>query len=1455
MREKYIKKLIVGCLLAAMALSTFGTAMTAWAEEPEQATVRASGDRNFYYLSEIPYLEEQSYVGYETILLDNSNSGPGIQLNVGGKTVSFEAGVCAHAKSCVVYDISAYSEVQSRFIAYVGVDARVKNNGNGVKFTISVSDDGEHWQDLEQTGPLKGNSDAVFVDVMVTGKKFLKLYADDLGQKGHDHAVYADARLMKPDYNPNVENNVPFHTVEEYDAILSGMSVEENLSRNIHTIYEREFVNRIGYGALKRLYNHADYREAIEFLRNDEQALAYFIEGGPLSKMGGTSPYKGMVAFCQIYNKHKDLLKDPSEDNFYLRLAVSIASAFNYPSNVCFWMEPNKGSDPVKRFETYITLSEPGGIMDDAGQGEAHNKWSGSQFRALKVPMMRWVVDARMNDDEFFWLANYAFQARADQKNFLDAYTYIEYKNTFQYHDPRYYAESNRKMWNDKYDFEDYFDDYGKDIRRLWIVFEEGAVCGGLAKTYANLAEVFGRPSTVVGQPGHAATLTWQYAPAQNRYIWTLQNDVSGWTKFNSERGDYMLGWGTSEYAMAQRFRGVYAVMAYDAVEDFDNYVKANQCVLLANSYQDQKTKEQLYRKAIEFESFNLDAWDGLTTVKLADTALTSKDYLNYGQEIMDALTYYPRPMDDLLNPVKAKVTDVHDLAEFELLRLEALKTAQNATLNESRQPDIWKLLANELLNINTSYLASFSFDGEKAGKIVLNEMYDESSVRVKYSIDGGKEWIVTPEHEIQLTDEQLAQLTAENDIQVGLVGVKNSYTIDLVSPKRPKDNGVRLNDYENLFVGATKNLEFSQDGGATWHEYIPGLDAELRFSGDQEVALRYANHGCTLKSEIDTYTFSANADTPEKTYLPLKHVKMVSCSSQQNNGDQAGRNLIDGNMDTRWHSAYHLIDKMEYIVEFDEPRFLSALEYFPHSPNGRWRDVKIYISLDKKNWEEVGSASLKNTEDMKTIILNSEHQAKYLMVQGLNSWGNSAAEENRYFSGRMLNFYEDRSKDNLPLAEVSYSNTNHTNQDVVASIELPDGYEMLEGERTYTFTENGIHPFRYKDQYDNHYEVLAQVDWIRKAELTGTITYSETKHTYNHVTATVDGFEFDDVYVSNNDQMPVYTFTKNGTFTFELADSYGNTGKVTATVDYIDSLAPAVHVEYSETQWTGEAVKAVLKADRDGESFTVVNNGGKNEFVFEKNGSFAFEVRDEAGHTGKVIATVGWMDASKDQVQTVYSTQEETYGPVQVRVTIDPSAHQIVNNGGADSYTFRENGTFVFKIRLLSSGKVVDYPVTVSNIATVVIPEPEPELPPEAEPETPVQPQEPWEPEPEGPADSEPQLPQKPESNAPAAPAPNVEPKPVQAEKADGSAPAAQRETESETLSGNAQTAVEQNAEQSAEQSKEPVEKAEETEHQKVPETKNANRSAPVIVGVTMLLCVIAVACGVGVWLHSKKK
>lgn len=1089
MKNKEISKILVGSLTVTMVLNPFANnvdkvkAEVVSNEYLDSYTKEVNKD--YIYLSDLDYDKNLSNTAWKEIMKDANTDGNKIKLLVDDEVVEYHKGMGAHATSTLVYDLNNYSNKYTRFIAHLGVDYAQKGKGNGVKFTISTSSDGKNWNVLKETGVITPDSNSEFVDIDISGAKYLKLYANDNGSNANDHAVYGDARILTKDYDISSEGMSDLLKVSDYDNILKAKTVEDNIKNNENLILKRALVNRVGYNNLQALYSSSDeYKEGIKFLLNNEKALKYFITNGEVTYDG--SYLSSIKSFCSIYNKHKDELLDSSDDYFNLRLAVSISLAYSRDILVRFWIISDKEINAVTRYEIYQKLISSG-LIDKGGDTTTYGKWSSEQFKKLPIPLMKWAVDTRMNDDEIEWLANYALSMKTEgSSDYLSAYNYISYTPGFDYTKDKYFDMNNYDDYNKKYHFSDYYSDFGtKNVYRLWMIFEEGAVCGGLAKTYANLSEVFGRPSSVVGQPGHAATITYGWNSKTNQYEWMIQNNISGWSKSGNEYSDRMLNWGNQSWCTG--YSASYVALATDAIETqeaYDKYVQATMLNLLADSYDDLNTKEQIYRKALEIQGINLDSFEGLVEVYKANDEKTSKDYLDLAQMIVNAYTYYPLPMTDLLNYLSSGVTESQDVALLDLLRINALNKAKVATINDVKQPDIANEMAKFLLSDVSVDLASFSFDGENAGKIVINNKYENSEIRVRYSLDGQKTWKETSDHVISLTEEELASINETNDIVIGLVGTEATYTIDILAGKVVSASTLYNNDLENLLIGDTDYLQYSLDKGETWNDYVAGLDSDIRFTGNQVVYVRYKSHGTYMTGKSDRYTFHDDGTIdPQSSYLQLKHVSIYNYSSQNSDSiNHAAINFIDGNINSAWHSTFSGEDYKFYSVEFDKVRYISKLTYMPGgSSNGRIKSGEIYISMDGESWEKVHTFSgLANNTKIQTIQLPQSVEAKYLKLVATETYGNSESEKNKFISGKMLNFYEDTTKEYKADVKIEYSTEDKTNGNVTAKLVLPSGCEADETE--FLFNENGNHEFKYTDANGELNTIVAEVNWIDKA-------------------------------------------------------------------------------------------------------------------------------------------------------------------------------------------------------------------------------------------------------------------------------------------------------------------------------------------------------------------------------------
>lgn len=990
--KKKICIFLTGCLIASFSLQD--SIVSAKENIENNAITQKQSDENnenYIFLSDLTYIKEMSNNSWGSIRVNQNIDGGKITLNVDGEALQFDNGMGAHANSNLVYDISMYSQEYSRFTTYVGIDRSKGDKGNGIKVIVSTSNDGEVWKEVAKTDVLKGNKNAAFIDIDIKGAKYLKLTANDNGDNSYDHAVYGSPRIMKVNYDISNEYLASVKKVEYYDQLIKS---NYNINSPITGEYEklllqRTFVKRVGFNTIQSVAKIGKkYENAINWLVNNDKALKLYVTGGEIEGVGSYTT--SMKAFADIYEKHKSDFEDQANGELYLKMAVS--TSISHAKTIRLWTGNAKPSDPCTRYEIYKNLYTSG-LMSQGGNTEL--------FKSLPVELMRWVMDNKIDDEEINWLANHALAKKSSGGNYLDAYTYITYTSGFNYNKDKYYEEANYDKWNQKYNISS-LSDYGKrEVHKLWMVFEEGSVCGGLAKTYANLSQVFGMPAAVVGQPGHAATLTYSQNSA-GKGIWNIKNDISGWVQ--SEKGERLpLGWGSKDWD--SYYSVSYILLAQKALDDYDNLIKAQYYNYLADVYKNDTEKQiEIYNKALEVQNYNLDSLVGLINAYKQARNKTSSDYLNLAQRVADGLAFFPLPFVDVMKLIEPNITNDSNKVIFDMLKTKTLKRATIATENDTVQHNACKTMANHLLGKNKIELATFSFDGENAGKIKINDVYSNSSIRWEYSLDGWASKKETYLKEVTLSKEELEKINKDQDIQISLVGTSEIYTIDIIQHEAPRN--LYANDLENQFRGFNGILEYSEDNGETWNKY----DSEnTRILGEQKVLVRYIASGTKMQSEPVEYNFTEDNQLANRKYIQLKNVSLYEYSSQENNTNASAVNMIDGNINTGWHNTWAGESDKFYAVEFDKPRYITSIEYKSGGLNGRLRNVDIYTSIDGVEWVKSGQVTdLKNNDDIKVLNLNEPTLAKFVKLQAVNTHGNP---NDVFFTGRMLNFFEDTTK------------------------------------------------------------------------------------------------------------------------------------------------------------------------------------------------------------------------------------------------------------------------------------------------------------------------------------------------------------------------------------------------------------------------------------------------------------
>ena len=196
----------------------------------------------------------------------------------------------------------------------------------------------------------------------------------------------------------------------------------------------------------------------------------------------------------------------------------------------------------------------------------------------------------------------------------------------------------------------------------------------------------------------------------------------------------------------------------------------------------------------------------------------------------------------------------------------------------------------------------------------------------------------------------------------------------------------------------------------------------------------------------------------------------------------------------------------------------------------------------------------IKNNEGKNTYVFTENGTFNFIITDGK---GNEAVIEAK------VDWIDKKS----PIGNVTYSIKKPTNGNVIATLVTDKRATITNnnGSNVYTFTENGEFTFEFIDEAGNKGTFTAKVDWIDKKAPIGTIRYSTTNPTTGEVMVFLDIDE--EAIILNNNGLRIYTFTKNGEFTFEFVDRAGNRGSVTAKVDWIKEREPEIPEEPSNPE------------------------------------------------------------------------------------------------------------------------------------------------------------------------------------------------------------------------------------------------------------------------------------------------
>ncbi len=130
------------------------------------------------------------------------------------------------------------------------------------------------------------------------------------------------------------------------------------------------------------------------------------------------------------------------------------------------------------------------------------------------------------------------------------------------------------------------------------------------------------------------------------------------------------------------------------------------------------------------------------------------------------------------------------------------------------------------------------------------------------------------------------------------------------------------------------------------------------------------------------------------ETYKKLESVPLtVINASSQEAGEGDASNLVDGDVNTTWHTMYSVtVAKYPHWVDFDagEIKTIKGFTYLPRQDGGNNGNIKNYslqLSVDGENWgDPVAKGTFSKNNQLKKVLLEKPVKARYIRFTGIDS-------------------------------------------------------------------------------------------------------------------------------------------------------------------------------------------------------------------------------------------------------------------------------------------------------------------------------------------------------------------------------------------------------------------------------------------------------------------------------------
>lgn len=676
----------------------------------------------------------------------------------------------------------------------------------------------------------------------------------------------------------------------------------------------------------------ADHQKFLSWTMKNTDVMNTYLEGGSPT---GNNPVNALEIWNTIWNADAD-----SHQGLYLKVAIATSLAHAEP--IKYWTN-NKPINPLTRYQHYKSADQNNELLPC--------------FRTYDVWHLRLVVNTWSPEEDLTWARNMINTEHPDLKN-QDKIGKSAYLIK--------YAEHNKDgvsihAGNDAF--------YGLGWN-LSSIYRFGGVCGNISKFGTQVSQAFGVAAMPVGQPGHCA-LIWNDNPSS----WHLGNDISGWGESN--RHDVtVIPWSDN----SPKNQVPYMLLFEDAARDSVKLDQSERLRWLAKAISSPAKKSAIYKTATKMLPINALVWKDYVSFMLQNPNVTDAEWQELNNGIVTAFANEPRPMMDLLTQIRSHVLNTGDRAKIQQYTLNILNAF--STITDVNQKQVANNIKAQMPSLGL-YLATFSFDGENAGKLMGIKTDTE------YSIDGGETYKAATSNDMLLSNAEISAINSTNGILTRVIGTKQPILIPI--EKAGKVN-VSSNDDANLVFGIDGTMEFSIDQGSNWTKYNPTAPNLPDLTGNVTLTVRKFAVGSNPASEAVNLKFT---DTAVVGLIPHTSLSVAGFSSQQNAKGDAAANAVDGNSTTMWHTLWDGSDKAPYItIKLKEVTSISQLAYVPRQDggyNGNITSYNIYTSLDGINFTKVATGTWEDNNLTKNASF-SKVNAQYVKLEVVSGHGGFAS-------------------------------------------------------------------------------------------------------------------------------------------------------------------------------------------------------------------------------------------------------------------------------------------------------------------------------------------------------------------------------------------------------------------------------------------------------------------------------